>query len=138
MFPRAPRVCACLCLLVAGLAIACLPLRAQQDQDTQRRTINILVRVTDANQETHITQAKVELLRFPDGIVMLGFTDSLGQVEFQRVPTQQSYIIRASKMGYVDSEVEFDTVRGENVKRDRKSTRLNSSHIQKSRMPSSA
>ena len=116
MFPRAPRVCVCLCLLVAGLGALCLPLGAQ-DQDTQRRTINILVRVTDANLETHITQAKVELLKFPDGIVMLGFTDSLGQVEFQRVPTQQSYIIRASKMGYADTEVQFDTQRGEYAKR---------------------
>ena len=43
-----------------------------------------------------------------------------------------------SHVGHAMSYVIFDTLRRYLEYRDRKSTRLNSSHIQKSRMPSSA
>ena len=42
------------------------------------------------------------------------------------------------RLEVIDPDVIFNTAEGQQGKLDRKSTRLNSSHIQKSRMPSSA
>lgn len=81
------------------------------------RNTSVWVRVTDVNSEQPLQQARVEILRFPSGLVHFAVTDSMGQVEFARVLTNQNYILRASKDGYVAGEQEFDTRREEFSKR---------------------
>lgn len=106
--------------LLAGAAFGLLslpePAKAQAGVGAPR-TININVRVTAGNHENPINLARVELLKFPDGILLQAFTDNLGQVEFSRVVAHQSYIVRVSKEGYAVAELQFDTLRGESMKR---------------------
>lgn len=106
------------CVAAGILAVALLVPGLPQSASAQvgSALIDIRVRVTDVNNEQPITAAKVEILKFPDGILRQLFSDSLGQVEFAGVLSNQSYILRASKEGYLPSEVPFDTFRGERSK----------------------
>jgi tetratricopeptide (TPR) repeat protein len=81
----------------------------------QTQTANVDVRVTDVASEQAVYQAKVELLRFPEGVLQMAFTDSSGRAAFYRLAAR-SYAVRASKAGYQDAEVSFDVRRGESAK----------------------
>jgi tetratricopeptide (TPR) repeat protein len=76
---------------------------------------NMAVRVTEAGREQPIEQARVELTRFPEGVVQAAFTDGTGQLEFSRL-SPQSYILRVSKTGYRAAEISVDVRRGETNK----------------------
>lgn len=75
-------------------------------------TANLKVRVTDEEEEAPIERARVEVLKFPDGLVQLGFSDSSGLVEFYGLPPQ-TYVLRATIAGYLDAEVQVDLRQGE-------------------------
>jgi tetratricopeptide (TPR) repeat protein len=75
-------------------------------------TVSIAVRVTEAGSEQPIEQAKVELTRFPEGVVQTAFTDGSGRLEFSRL-SPQPYILRVYKSGYRTTEVNVDIRRGE-------------------------
>jgi Tfp pilus assembly protein PilF len=78
-------------------------------------TASIVIRVTDADHEQPLDQAKVELTRFPEGLLHMAFTDGSGRLEFPRL-FPQSYILRVSKPGYRTTEVTVDIMRGESAK----------------------
>jgi tetratricopeptide (TPR) repeat protein len=61
--------------------------------------------------------ARIELLQFPDRFIRIVVSDSLGQADLGSVLAGQSYVLRAYKDGYVTSELQFDTIRGERTKR---------------------
>lgn len=102
---------------VLGVALLALGLPPVASAQAGSSTVDISVRVTDVNNEQAIYMARVELLQFPERFVRQGISDSLGQVEFPGVLSHQSYVLRAYKDGYLVSEMEFDTVRGEKAKR---------------------
>jgi tetratricopeptide (TPR) repeat protein len=78
-------------------------------------TANVVVRVSEAGREQPIDQAKVELTRFPEGVVQMAFTDGSGRLEFLGL-FPQSYILRISKPGFRATEVSVDVRRGETAK----------------------
>ena len=76
------------------------------------------------------------------------FTNRKGKCDF-KLPLDKQLFVKVSKKGFVSKYIEVNTKIPPDRKKDyifpfqvdildRKSTRLNSSHIQKSRMPSSA
>ena len=108
------------CFPVAVLVVLLLALALPPDSSAQVPSaayVAISVRVSDVNSEQPIHQARVEILRFPNSIVQMAISDGMGQVEFARVRADQSYVLRASKDGYLVSEFEFDTRREEFSKR---------------------
>jgi Tfp pilus assembly protein PilF len=102
---------------VLGVALLALGLPPVASAQAGSSTIDVSVRVTDVNNEQPINMARIELLQFPERFVRQGVSDSNGQVEFSGVLSHQSYVLRVSKDGYLVSEMEFDTVRGERSKR---------------------
>ncbi len=73
---------------------------------------SLRVRVTDSLAETPIERARVELMKFPDGVMQQGFSDSSGSLEFSGLAAQ-TYVLRATKHGYLDAELQVDVRRGE-------------------------
>ena len=82
---------------------------------TSTPTANVAVRVTEVGREQPIEQAKVELTRFPEGVLQMAFTDGTGRLEFSNL-FPQPYILRISKPGYRTTEVSVDVRRGETAK----------------------
>lgn len=82
---------------------------------TSTPTANVVVRVAEVGREQPIDQAKIELTRFPEGVVQMAFTDGSGRLEFFGL-YPQSYILRISKPGYRATEVSVDVRRGETAK----------------------
>ena len=74
------------------------------------------------------------------GIRTLGVPEEFGGVELDRTDEVQTFALIAEEIARGDSGLSDKLVQNWKVAvlLDRKSTRLNSSHIQKSRMPSSA
>jgi tetratricopeptide (TPR) repeat protein len=70
--------------------------------------------VYDGHRENPLEQARVELLRFPDGLVAQQFTDSSGTTTFTGIP-RGSYIARATLSGYHHNEVSVDFRRGDTL-----------------------
>src|SRR6266852_6303361 len=99
-------------LLLFGLCAASLPASAQNRQESEA---TLSVRVHDVHRENLLEQARVELLRFPDGLVAQQFTDSSGTTTFTGFP-RGSYIVRAAHSGYHDNEVSVDFQRGDTLK----------------------
>lgn len=91
-----------LCFSFVGLALA----------QSQTPSVSFAVRVTDARSERPIDQARIELSKFPDGVLMTVFTDSSGRYEFFRI-VPQNYVLRVTKNGYRPAEVAVDARRGE-------------------------
>lgn len=102
---------------IPGIALLALSLAPAASGQAGSATIDISVRVTDVNNEQPIYLARVDLLQFPERFVRQGISDSHGQVEFPSVLSHQSYVLRATKDGYLTTEMEFDTIRGERAKR---------------------
>lgn len=67
----------------------------------------IHVRVSDQANGQLIEGVRLELVRFPDGIVQVIFSDGGGQAQFSPFPAE-SYHIRASVMGYQPADVFVD------------------------------
>ncbi len=76
---------------------------------------SLRLRVTDSVAETPIERARIELMKFPDGVMQHGFSDSSGAVEFTGV-APDAYVLRATKHGYLDAEVQAEVRRGEFAK----------------------
>lgn len=70
------------------------------------------VRVSDATNGLPLDRVKLELLKFPSGIVQMTFSDGAGRAEFPDLLIQ-SYSIRATRDGYVTSETALDVRRGD-------------------------
>jgi hypothetical protein len=86
--------------------LASEPARVQaQSQETGG--VQIQVRVTDQDNGSILDGVRLELVRFPDGILQTIFTDGAGRGQFTPVPAQD-YHIRASTMGYQPAEVFVD------------------------------
>ena len=83
---------------------------------------------------------KVTILELSGRIVVGEAADQLGQALQDCIAAGHlDLLLECSQVSYIDSQGIQVLVRGViSIERDRKSTRLNSSHIQKSRMPSSA
>ncbi|MBI3661985.1 MAG: tetratricopeptide repeat protein [Acidobacteria bacterium] len=93
--------------LFAFAFIYVLPVGAQIQE-----TANASVRVSDAANGLPLDRVKLELIKFPEGILQLTFTDGGGRAEFtQLIP--QSYSIRATREGYLPAEAAFDIRRGQ-------------------------
>ena len=75
---------------------------------------------------------------------ILGYRDVLNTIHesYEYIPINSNYILQLHRELYKYSEKgiggRYKNTQNSIVEQDRKSTRLNSSHIQKSRMPSSA
>ncbi len=94
------------------LALWCVtPARGQ----TTTPTASLSVRVIELGREQTIEQVKIELTRFPEGVLQVAFTDGSGRLEFSRL-APQSYNVRASKEGYRTAEVSVDIRRCESSK----------------------
>jgi tetratricopeptide (TPR) repeat protein len=93
-------------LFVLALVIP-LPLEAQSLE-----TATVSVRVSDESNGLPLERVKLELLKFPFGILQLTFSDGAGRAVFVRL-TIQSYSIRATRDGYLPAEVSFDIRRGQ-------------------------
>ncbi len=74
--------------------------------------VQLLVRVSDARNETPIEIARVELLQFPEGFVQQAFTDGSGMATLGPLSAPQRYVVRAEKQGYKTSEMLVETRRG--------------------------
>lgn len=85
------------------------------DSQVGSSAASLRVRVTDSLAETPIERARVELMRFPDGVMQQGFSDASGTLEFSGLASQ-TYVLRATKHGYLDAEVQVDVRRGEFAK----------------------
>lgn len=72
----------------------------------------VMVRVRDRSTEDSLTQARVQLIRFPDGIVSEQFTASDGGVQFSGISVG-AYTIRVSRQGYESGEARVDFRRGD-------------------------
>jgi tetratricopeptide (TPR) repeat protein len=97
--------------LLACALILPAPLRAQFS--SQGATVS--VRVSDFSSEAPLDRAKVELMKFPDGVLQMVYTDGNGRTDLFGLAAQ-SYVLRASKEGYRAAEVSMDIRRGENSK----------------------
>jgi len=67
----------------------------------------INVRVTDQGNSQNLDGVRLELVRFPDGILQVTFSDGGGRGQFSVVPPNL-YRVRASTMGYLSAEVVVD------------------------------
>ncbi|MCL6565649.1 MAG: tetratricopeptide repeat protein [Acidobacteriia bacterium] len=74
--------------------------------------VDLHVRVYDQQAESPVDRARVELLRFPDGVLALAFTDGTGRVSFPRL-VPSSYWVRVQAEGYHRVEVNVDIRRGD-------------------------
>src|SRR6266849_35960 len=72
----------------------------------------IAVRVRERQTEGPIAQVCVQLIRFPDGILLEQFTGSDGGVQFSSISVG-AYTIRATRQGYQPGEVHVDFLRGD-------------------------
>ncbi len=81
----------------------------------QRDAASVSVRVIDATNGLPLDRVKIELIKFPDGILRLSFSDGGGRAEFSSLLIQ-AYSIRATRDGYLPSETAFDIRRGERSK----------------------
>lgn len=109
--------------LPAAILIALfLFLTQSRSVPAQGGTISLSVRVTDAGNEGVLDRAKVELLRFPSGLLQQAFTDSSGRVEFlisnpeRSNQFPQQYILRAFLDGYRMGEISVSISPGESAK----------------------
>ncbi len=75
-------------------------------------SFSLKIRVTDSVTETAIEQVRVELLKFPAGVVQVGFSDASGLIDFSGLQPD-TYTIRGSKQGFLEGEVQVDVRRGE-------------------------
>lgn len=83
-----------------------LPVGAQIQQ-----TASASVRVSDASNGLPLDRVKLELIKFPDGILQMTFSDGAGRAEFAHL-SMQSYTVRARRDGYLPAEASFDIRRG--------------------------
>lgn len=93
--------------LFAFAFIYALPVGAQIQESA-----NASVRVSDAANGLPLDRVKLELIKFPDGILQMTFSDGAGRAEFARL-TIQSYTVRATRDGYFPAEASFDIRRGQ-------------------------
>jgi tetratricopeptide (TPR) repeat protein len=107
---RAPFTLTGAVLTVLAGALLAGPLQAQVAPFD--RTVDIYVRVYDARTEYPLERVRLELLRFPDGVMTQLFSDSSGRQTFPRL-LPNSYVIRASLPGYQTAEVRLDIRRGD-------------------------
>jgi hypothetical protein len=95
-------------LLCSALGLGMLLVgEAARSQGSQEGGVQIQVRVTDQSNGQVLDGVRLELVRFPDGILQVGFSDGGGRGQFTSVPPNQ-YHIRASVMGYQPADVIFD------------------------------
>jgi hypothetical protein len=72
----------------------------------------IAVRVRERHTESPIAQVCVQLIRFPDGVLLEQFTGSDGDVQFSSISVG-AYTIRATRQGYQPGEARVDFRRGD-------------------------
>ena len=70
-------------------------------------TGKVLIRVRDRVNEEQLAQVRVQLMRFPDGVVAEQFTSSDGSVQFSGLPVG-AYTVSASCQGYEPGEAQID------------------------------
>lgn len=95
-------------LLTVALFVSHLSANAQGG----RGGVTINVRVTSEATGANLDQVKLELVRFPDEIVQMAFTDSGGRASLASMD-QGAYTIRASRAGFQPAQVEIDVRRGQ-------------------------
>jgi tetratricopeptide (TPR) repeat protein len=72
----------------------------------------LVVRVRSAGLETPLAQVRVELVKFPSGVVGEQFTGSDGSVQFSSISVG-AYTIRATRQGYQTGQATADFRRGD-------------------------
>jgi Flp pilus assembly protein TadD len=72
----------------------------------------VLIRVRDRVNEGQLAQVRVQLIRFPDGVVGEQFTDSDGSVQFSGISVG-TFTVRASCPGYEPGEAQIDLLNGD-------------------------
>jgi tetratricopeptide (TPR) repeat protein len=78
------------------------------------RVGQVAVRVRDRRTENQLEQVRVQLVRFPDGVVNEQFTGSDGGVLFSGISVG-AYTIRAMRHGYEAGEARVDFRRGDST-----------------------
>src|SRR5438132_8176790 len=71
----------------------------------------VSVRVRERHTESPLAQVCVQLVRFPDGILVEQFTGSDGGVQFSSISVG-AYTIRVTRQGYQPGEAHVDFRRG--------------------------
>ena len=72
-----------------------------------RAQISLTVRANDQETGAAMEQVRVEVVLFPDTVVVMGFTDGTGRLEFLNM-IKQKYVLRATKLGYQSHEESLD------------------------------
>ncbi|MCL6482449.1 MAG: tetratricopeptide repeat protein [Firmicutes bacterium] len=108
-FQHGPPPCSVFAFFVLWL-VAVPPICGQERP--QGQLVDLHVRVYDQQAEAPLDRVRVELLRFPDGILALAFTDGTGRVSFSRL-VPSSYWVRVRAEGYHTVEVNVDIRRGD-------------------------
>jgi len=95
-----------------------------------QQRVTVHVHIAESVSEAPLGAVAVDLVRFAGSVVETGVTDSLGNVDFPAVPSDE-YLIRAKKLGYknLESKIE-DSSRLElsaNLRMDSTSVSVNSS-----------
>ena len=121
---------------VAG-AFPCPAQTRQPPTSTPSPTLYIRGSLRDADNSRPMEMIKVDLKRMTGEVVSTAFTRSNGEFEFTGLPRGVYYIV-VEERGFEPIRESVELLSSSRMGIDRKSTRLNSSHIQKSRMPSSA
>ncbi|MCI0625169.1 MAG: tetratricopeptide repeat protein [Acidobacteria bacterium] len=94
----------------AGVILLVASSLAAQQAPVQNVTIS--VRVYDDQTEAHLDRVRLELLRFPDGVLTQVFTDSFGRYTFPPVPPN-TYTVRAVRDGFQEGQVDVILKRGD-------------------------
>ena len=74
----------------------------------------VVVRIHDRISEEMLTQVRVQLMRFPDGVVGEQFSGSSGSVQFSGISVG-AYTIRATLQGYEPGEAHVDFRNGDST-----------------------
>jgi tetratricopeptide (TPR) repeat protein len=72
----------------------------------------VVVRVHDRISEEPLAQVRVQLIRFPDGIIGEQFSGSSGSVQFSSISVG-AYVVRATLQGYEPGEAHIDFRNGD-------------------------
>ena len=98
--------------IAAWVMVLCLPGFGQSTVQVSEHVGKVLIRVRDRVNEEQLAQVRVQLMRFPDGVVAEQLTGSDGDVQFSGLSVG-TYTVHASCQGYEPGEAQIDLLSGD-------------------------